>query len=70
MSELGYMSKAQDNLYIAYNNIDEYLKDLKNALTKEHKRYGEVGVIKDGKRIQINTSIIQIDALRHRITVA
>jgi glutamate--cysteine ligase len=61
MSELGYMSKAQDNLYIAYNNINEYLKDLKNALTKEHKRYGEVGVIKDGKRIQINTSIIQIE---------
>ena len=61
MSELGYMSKAQDNLFIAYNNIDEYLKDLKNALTKEHKRYGEVGVIKDGKRIQINTSIIQIE---------
>ena len=61
MSELGYMSKAQDNLYIAYNNIDEYLKDLKNALTKEHKRYGEVGVTKDGKRIQINTSIIQIE---------
>ena len=61
MSELGYMSKAQDNLYIAYNNIDEYLKDLKNALTKEHKRYGEVGVIKEGKRIQINTSIIQIE---------
>ena len=37
------------------------MKDLKNALTKEHKRYGEVGVIKDGKRIQINTSIIQIE---------
>ena len=61
MSELGYMSKAQDNLFIAYNNIDEYLKDLKKALTKEHKRYGEVGVLKDGKRIQINTSIIQIE---------
>ena len=61
MSELGYMSKAQDNLYITYNDIDEYLKDLKHALTKEHKRYGEVGVLKDGKRIQINTSIIQIE---------
>ena len=42
------------------NNVDkldkyaEYLKDLKNALTKEHKRYGEVGLLKDGKRIQIN----------------
>ena len=61
MSELGYMSKAQDNLHIAYNDINEYLKDLKNALTKEHNRYGEVGIVKDGKRIQINTSIIQIE---------
>ena len=24
MSELGYMSEAQDNLNIAYNNLDEY----------------------------------------------
>ncbi len=61
MSELGYMSEAQDKLYIAYNNIEEYLRDLKNALTKKHKRYEEVGLIKHGKRIQINTSIIQIE---------
>ena len=61
MSELGYMSKAQDNLYIAYNTIDEYLSDLKNALTKEHPRYAEVGLSKKNKRIQINTSIIQIE---------
>ena len=61
MSELGYMSKAQDNLHIAYNDINEYLKDLKNDLNKEHKRYGEIGIIKDGKRIQINSSIIQIE---------
>ena len=61
MSELGYMSEAQDKLYIAYNNIEEYLKDLRHALTKEHKRYGEVGLINNGKRIQINTSIIQIE---------
>ena len=48
MSELGYMSKAQDNLHIAYNDINEYLKDLKNALTKEHKRYGNsAGLISD-----------------------
>ena len=25
MSELGYMSNAQDNLYIAYNNLEEYV---------------------------------------------
>jgi len=61
MSELGYMSKAQDNLFITYNDIEGYLSDLKNALTKEHPRYGEVGLFKNGKRIQINTSIIQIE---------
>ena len=61
MSELGYMSKAQDNLYIAYNTIDEYLSDLKNALTKEHPRYAEVGLSEKNRRIQINTSIIQIE---------
>ena len=28
MSELGYMSNAQDNLYIAYNNLEEYVENL------------------------------------------
>ena len=61
MSELGYMSKAQDNLFIAYNDIEEYLSDLKNALVTEHSRYAEVGLERNGIPIQINTSIIQIE---------
>ena len=39
MGELGYISKSQDNLNIAYNNLDEYLDDLKKALTTDHPRY-------------------------------
>ena len=61
MSELGYMSNAQDNLYIAYNNLDEYVENLMFALTKKFPRYEEIGTEKDGDFIQINDSIIQIE---------
>ena len=61
MSELGYMSNAQDNLYIAYNNLDEYVENLMFALTKKFPRYAEIGTEKDGDFIQINDSIIQIE---------
>ena len=61
MSELGYMSNAQDNLYIAYNNLDEYVENLMFALTKKFPRYAKIGTEKDGDFIQINDSIIQIE---------
>ena len=61
MSELGYMSEAQDKLYITYNSIEEYLADLKKALTTIHPRYEQVGIRRENKLIQINTSIIQIE---------
>ena len=58
MSELGYMSKAQDDLNIAYNDLDEYISDLKHALTKRHEPYEKIGLKKGDKHIQINDSII------------
>ena len=61
MSELGYMSKAQDDLNIAYNDLDEYISDLKHALTKKHEPYEKIGLKKGDKHIQINDSIIQIE---------
>ena len=61
MSELGYMSEAQDNLNIAYNNLDEYISDLKHALTKKHAPYEKIGLKKNDKHIQINDSVIQIE---------
>ena len=61
MSELGYMSNAQDNLYIAYNNLDEYVENLLFALKKKHPRYEEIGTERNGEYIQINDSIIQIE---------
>ena len=61
MSELGYMSEAQDDLNIAYNTLDEYISDLRNALTKKYEPYEEIGLKKDNQHIQINDSIIQIE---------
>ena len=61
MGELGYISKSQDNLNIAYNNLNEYLADLKKALTTDHPRYKALGTKVDEEYIQLNTAIIQIE---------
>ena len=61
MGELGYISKSQDNLNIAYNDLDEYLDDLKKALTTDHPRYKTLGTKVDDEYIQLNTAIIQIE---------
>ena len=61
MGELGYISKSQDNLNIAYNNLEEYLADLKKALTTDHPRYKTLGTKVGDEYIQLNTAIIQIE---------
>ena len=61
MGELGYISKSQDNLNIAYNNLEEYLADLKEALTTNHPRYKTLGTKVNDEYIQLNTAIIQIE---------
>ena len=61
MGDLGYISEIQDNLNISINSIEEYIQDLKNALTKPHVEYKNIGESLDGERIQLNSSVIQIE---------
>ena len=61
MGDLGYISHAQDSLNISYNSIEQYSKDLKNALNTTYKDYKNLGEFKNGERIQLNDSIIQIE---------
>jgi len=61
MGDLGYISHAQDSLNISYNSIEKYSADLKNALKTTYDEYKELGEFKDGERIQLNDSIIQIE---------
>lgn len=61
MGDLGYISEIQDNLNISINSIEEYIQDLKNALTRPHVDYENIGEFLNGERIQLNTSVIQIE---------
>jgi glutamate--cysteine ligase len=61
MGDLGYISKAQDDLNISYNTLEDYCLDLENALTTPYKAYQDIGEFVDGKRVQLNTSVIQIE---------
>jgi len=61
MGDLGYISHAQDNLNISYNSLEEYSSDLKSALKTTYQDYKGLGEFKDGERIQLNDSIIQIE---------
>jgi len=58
---LGYISKAQDDLNISYNSIEEYCSDLKNALIKPYEPYQKIGEFSQEQRVQLNTSVIQIE---------
>ncbi len=61
MGDLGYISKAQDDLNISYNTLEDYCLDLENALTTPYKAYQDIGEFVDDKRVQLNTSVIQIE---------
>ncbi|MGS0740716.1 glutamate--cysteine ligase [Glaciimonas sp. GG7] len=61
MSDLGYQSKAQENLTPHYNNLDSYIKSLSQAVSQSYPPYAEIGTHRDGEWIQINTNILQIE---------
>ena len=61
MGDLGYISHAQDSLNISYNSIKKYGSDLRSALKTSYSDYKSLGEFKDGERIQLNDSIIQIE---------
>ena len=62
MSEIGYQSKAQKNLDIKYNSLDDFLKEIKKAITIPFSEFSNKG-LKDshGDYQQISDGIIQIE---------
>ena len=62
MGDLGYQSKAQESLYVCYNELDSYLNTLCEAITKPYSEYNDIGEFDiNGERKQLNTSILQIE---------
>ncbi|AJD46844.1 glutamate--cysteine ligase [Isoalcanivorax pacificus W11-5] len=61
MSDLGYQNNAQSSLHISYNNLDEYVRTLTEAIKTEEPAYRDIGVLVDGEYRQLNANILQIE---------
>lgn len=61
LSDLGYTNKSQSNLGITFNDLHEYVAGLKRAIKTPSEEYAKIGLQKDGKYLQINSNILQIE---------
>jgi glutamate--cysteine ligase len=61
MGDLGYQSKAQEDLVVNYNDLDSYITSLLEGLTRSHPDYEKIGVCVDGQYRQLNSNILQIE---------
>ncbi|HBL4692247.1 glutamate--cysteine ligase [Citrobacter sedlakii] len=61
LSDLGYTNKSQSNLGITFNDLHDYVAGLKRAIKTPSEEYAAIGIEKDGKRLQINSNVLQIE---------
>ncbi len=61
MSDLGYKSPNQSDLQLCYNDLETFTTRIHNAVTTPWPAYEAIGTHRDGRRIQLNTSILQIE---------
>ena len=61
MSDLGYQSQAQSMLSIQFDNIENYIRSLTQAVSLPYARYAEVGTHQNGQWVQLNTNLLQIE---------
>ena len=61
MSDLGYSNDAQSSLYICCNDIESYIKTLRDALVTPYQEYQKIGVKVGEEYRQLNTNILQIE---------
>ena len=62
MSPFGYYSKIQSQYAISVNDIMTYLRDMRYALRTSKEEYRQLGIYRDGQRIQLNHNILQDEA--------
>ncbi|MDH3621924.1 MAG: glutamate--cysteine ligase, partial [Gammaproteobacteria bacterium] len=61
MSDLGYSNQNQSRINISLNSLDEYVRDLSNAICTPEPSYEDIGVKVDGKYQQLNANLLQIE---------
>ena len=61
MGDLGYTSNAQAGMDVCYNDLDQYISTLRDAILTPHPAYGQFDLMQNGERAQLNTSLLQIE---------
>ncbi|MGJ8691991.1 MAG: glutamate--cysteine ligase [Thalassotalea sp.] len=61
MSDLGYTNSEQSSLYICYNNLDNYVKQVENAISLSSDEFSKIGVKVNGQYQQLNANVLQIE---------
>ena len=61
MSDLGYNNQTQSTINISLNSVDEYIRDLSDAIRTAEPQYEAIGVKVDGRYEQLNANILQIE---------
>ncbi len=61
MSDIGYRNRNQAGVAVSVNSLDEYLRDLKRAVTTPHPAYEQIGLKRGDAWLQLSTSVLQIE---------
>lgn len=61
MSDLGYQNDVQANLKSCFNTLSGFSKLIYNAVSTPWPAYEEIGTQRDGKWLQLNTNVLQIE---------
>ena len=61
MSDLGYSNDAQSSLNICYSTLDDYISSISDAIKTPYPTYEQIGVKKEGRYLQLNTNLLQIE---------
>lgn len=61
MSDVGYRNRNQAGVAVSVNSLDEYLRDLRQAVTTPHPAYEKIGLKRDDVWLQLSTSVLQIE---------
>ncbi len=61
MSDLGYRNRNQAGVEVSGNSLEEYVRDLGQAISTPYPPYEELGVKVDGKWRQLNANVLQIE---------
>ncbi|AKZ65783.1 glutamate--cysteine ligase [Candidatus Palibaumannia cicadellinicola] len=61
LSNLGYTNQSQKNIDINFNSLNDYVISLKLAIQTPYIDYKRIGLKKNGRYLQLNTNLLQIE---------